>query len=76
MKNELIVMCVMLALAACTTPSTTLKNAKTGAVATCGGHDQASYAAGAIGYHVQKDKDEACVAKYKQQGYKVTETRE
>ncbi len=63
---------LLLGLAACTTPTTTLQNPKTGQVTTCGGSSGASWAGGAIGYHIQKGNDEDCVNNYKSQGFAVT----
>lgn len=63
-------------LAGCTTPMTTLKNPKTGQVATCGGSATGSWTGGAIGYHMQKDNDAGCVATYKKQGFKVIDRSE
>ena len=59
----------LFALAACTTPVTTLKHPKTHKVVNCGGHQEASVAGGAIGYQIQKDKDAECVAMHKKKGY-------
>jgi len=52
---------------------TTLKNSKTGQIATCGGSATGSWVGGAIGYHVQKDNDDDCVTTYSKQGFKVIE---
>lgn len=62
-------------LSGCATPVTTLKNPKTGQVATCGGGRTASMAGGMIGYGMQKDDDKVCVDAYKNQGFKVIETK-
>ena len=64
-----------LALTACATPLTTLKHPKTGQVATCGGDKTGSLAGGAIGYHIQKDSADACVANYQKQGFTVVDTQ-
>lgn len=58
-------------LAACATPTTTLKNEKTGQVVTCGGGTAGSIAGGMIGYNIQKSNDQDCVNNYKNQGFKV-----
>ena len=64
-----------LGLAACATPLTTLKHPKTGQIATCGGDKTGSLAGGAIGYHIQKDSADACVANYQKQGFTVVDTQ-
>lgn len=74
--KRLSLIAALVLLAACTTPMTTLKNPKTGQVATCGGSATGSWVGGAIGYHVQKDNDENCVSTYKKQGFKVIERKE
>lgn len=66
----------LFALAACTTPMTTLKNKKNGQVVTCGGSATGSFVGGAIGYHIQKDNEKECVDTYKKQGFDVIETKE
>lgn len=60
-------------LCGCTTPSTVLKNPQTEQIARCGGKTSGSLAGGAIGYHIQKDSDAACVQSYKDQGFEVVE---
>ena len=62
----------LLALSACATPITTLQNAKTKQVVTCGGDSTASMAGGLIGYNIQKSSDDDCVAAYQKQGFAVT----
>ena len=66
-----------LALTACATPVTTLKNPKTKQVVTCGGDSSASMAGGVIGSNIQKNSDEKCVNSYISQGFKVeSQTKE
>ncbi|WP_376095468.1 hypothetical protein ACE7GA_03105 [Roseomonas sp. CCTCC AB2023176] len=55
--------------AACTTPTTTLRNAATGQVVTCGGNTASSIAGGAIGYSIQRNADDRCVENYARQGF-------
>lgn len=62
---------ILLALAACTTPKTVLKNEHTGQVAICGGSAVGSLTGGVIGYHIQKSNDSDCVADYTAQGFKT-----
>ena len=59
------------ALAACTTPQTTLRNPTTGQVVTCGGNTASSVAGGAIGYSIQRGADNRCVESYVAQGFVV-----
>lgn len=67
---------LILALAACTTPMTTLKHPKTKQVVTCGGSATGSWVGGAVGYHMQKSNDGDCVSAYEKQGFKVIEVKE
>ncbi len=55
---------------ACATPSTILKNEKTGQIARCGGDASGSMMGGMIGYNIQKDNDEKCVREFEAQGFK------
>ena len=66
--KKLSLLVFVLLLGACTTPMTTLKNSKTGQIATCGGSATGSWVGGAIGYHVQKDNDDDCVTTYSKHG--------
>lgn len=59
----------VLALTACATPATVLKN-KEGGTVECGGNVMASVLFGRIGYEVQKSMDEDCVKDAKAKGYK------
>jgi uncharacterized lipoprotein YajG len=59
----------ILALAACTTPQTTLRNPATGQVVTCGGNTASSLAGGAVGYSIQRGADNRCVENYVAQGF-------
>jgi hypothetical protein len=61
---------LLLALSACATPRTVLKNERTGEIAQCGGQRGGSIAMGVIGYHIQKDLDEDCVKEQISKGYK------
>lgn len=76
MKKQLLAVTALFVVAACTTPMTTLKNPKTGQVATCGGSANGSFVGGAIGYHMQKSNDSDCVKTYETQGFKVIEVKE
>ena len=67
-----VILCV--ALSACTTPKTMLKNEKTGQVVDCGGSATGSMVGGVIGYHIQKSNDSDCVADYMDQGFKRIKT--
>lgn len=71
--KRIVITAAALALAACTTPTTTLKHPKTKQVATCGGNTSSSFAGGAIGYNMQKDADAECINTYKKQGFKVVQ---
>lgn len=73
LKKTLLITLSVFALAACSTPTTMLKHKKTGQVVQCGGSSGASWAGGAIGYEIQKDKDADCVKNYEKQGFKVIE---
>jgi len=61
----------LLCLTACATPTTVLKNDKTGEVVTCGGGTAGSIAGGMVGYSIQKSNDKECVEEYKSKGYKI-----
>jgi hypothetical protein len=67
----IVVTAIMLALAACATPVTTLKHPKTGQVVKCGGNVSSSVAGGMVGYSIQESNDEACVKDYKKLGFKI-----
>jgi hypothetical protein len=60
---------LLLALAACATPETILKNHDS--YVSCGGSSVGSVAGGMIGYGIQKEHDLQCVADYKAQGYVI-----
>jgi phage tail tape-measure protein len=60
---------LLLALSACTTPTTVLKNSKTGQVHVCGGSADGSMMGGYIGYQIQKANDEDCVKTFKAIGF-------
>ena len=64
---------LVLSLAACATPVTTLKNSKTGQVVTCGGERSGSAAGGMIGYNIQKKDADKCVNRYKRHGFHVVD---
>lgn len=61
-----------IALTGCATPTTTLKNPKTGQVARCGGGMSGSMLGGMIGHNIEKDNDAKCVREYEAQGFKRT----
>lgn len=63
-------------LVGCTTPTTVLKNPKTGQIATCGGSATGSMVGGVIGYHIQKSNDSDCVSNYMGEGFKRVHTEE
>lgn len=73
MNKKLIVIVAFSALAACSTPTTMLKNNKTGEIVTCGGGSGGSWAGGAIGYNIQKSNDKDCVIAYQKKGFKIIE---
>ena len=58
-----------MSLAACTTPSTMLRNPQTGQVVSCGGNTSSSLAGGLIGYSIQQGSDQKCVQDYAAQGF-------
>lgn len=68
-------MSILLLLAGCTTPRTMMQNPKTGDTAACGGNTSSSLQGGAIGYHIQKQRDAECVADLEARGYKVEEVK-
>lgn len=63
---------LIVSIAGCATPATTLKNDSTGQIARCGGDASGSMAGGVIGYNIQKGNDEKCVRDYEAQGFKRT----
>lgn len=65
-----IALTALLALTACTTPQTILRNEQ-GQTQICGGNVSSSLAGGVIGYHIQKANDEDCVKAYESQGFEV-----
>ena len=56
-------------LGGCTTPTTLLKNSKTGQVVTCGGGVGGSLLGGVAGYHIEEAMDKRCEADYMTQGF-------
>jgi hypothetical protein len=56
--------------AGCATPVAVMKNDATGQVARCGGDSSGFMAGGLIGYNVQRNNDDSCVADYEKQGFK------
>lgn len=56
-------------LAACETPTTTLRHPGTGQVATCGGNVSSSIAGGMIGYGIQQGSDQRCVDRWQALGF-------
>lgn len=71
----IVALAAMLFLTGCTTPRTMLKNPKTGETAACGGNLSSSLQGGAIGYHIQRQRDKECVADLEARGYKVEEVK-
>ncbi len=59
------ILLALIALSACTTPETVLKNDKTGQVTRCGGN--VAYAG--ILYPFMRQADEKCVSDYQAQGF-------
>lgn len=59
----------LLALAACETPTTTLRHPTTGQIATCGGNVSSSLAGGMIGYSIQQSSDAQCVQRWQAMGF-------
>lgn len=57
------------ALAACETPTTTLRHPTTGQIATCGGNISSSMAGGMIGYGMQQSSDQRCVDRWRNLGF-------
>jgi hypothetical protein len=55
--------------AGCATPITNLKNPTTGEVVKCGGGYAGSAAGGLVGYAIEMNGDDQCVAKYKSAGF-------
>jgi len=69
MKKSILIL--LLCLTACATPTTVLRNAKTGETATCGGGTAGSVAGGMVGYSIQKSNDKDCVNNYKSKGFTI-----
>ena len=63
--------CLVLLLAACSTPVTTMNNGSS--VVKCGGDNSASMLFGYAGYSYQRDQDWKCVRNYNAQGYNIVE---
>lgn len=71
MKKRLLIVCVLATVAAgCATPVTTLRHPRTGKVVQCGGGVGGSLAGGKIGYNIQKNHDDKCVAEHEAGGYR------
>lgn len=68
--RKIVMIACLLALSACATPVTTLKNTK-GETVSCGGGRTGSIIGGAIGASIEQSHDKKCVEAYKTQGYKV-----
>lgn len=75
MKKSLIVL-LAFGLMGCSTPTTYLKDPKTGKLESCGGGNSGSIMGGYLGYSIQKENDRACVQKLREQGYRVEQTEE
>lgn len=56
----------------CATPVTMMKNDATGQVVHCGGGTTGSVVGGAIGYSIEKSRDEQCVKDHEAKGFKKT----
>jgi hypothetical protein len=60
---------MMWSIAGCSTPQTTLRNARTKQIVTCGGGAGGSLSGGVIGYQIEKSKDSQCIENYISQGF-------
>lgn len=69
MKN-IFVASMVIALAACATPTTTLQNPQTGHSVTCGIKDKKDGVP--EGYSIEKPPERRCVEYYIEQGYDIT----
>ena len=65
-----------LALAACATPQTVLKNPKTEEIEVCGGSSTGSVLGGMIGKAIQEDNDRKCVKELKDNGFIIIKRQE
>ncbi|MEE9446090.1 MAG: hypothetical protein V3V19_10555 [Cocleimonas sp.] len=69
MRKSILLLSLLTFISACTTPSTMLKNKRTGQIVECGGTADGSLTGGMIGYSIQKSNDEKCVSRYLKQGF-------
>jgi len=69
MNKAALLIVVAFALTGCATPETYLKDPKTGQVVHCGGGTAGAWAGGMLGYSIEKNNDDQCVANYKAEGY-------
>jgi uncharacterized protein YcfJ len=69
MKKALLIVSLLTLITACTTPSTMLKNNRTGQIVECGGTATGSLTGGIIGHSIQKSNDKKCVSRYMKQGF-------
>lgn len=69
MSKAFVLLVVAVCIAGCVTPTTYLKNSQTGQVVQCGGGTAGSWLAGMVGYSIEKNNDDDCVASYKASGF-------
>jgi len=69
MNKALLALALLTLITACTTPSTMLKNKRTGQIVECGGTATGSLSGGLIGHSIQKSNDKKCVSRYQKQGF-------
>ena len=74
MRNFIMALTV-LTITGCATPFVTLHNDKTGDTQTCGGGTAGSIAGGMIGYSMQRNSDNECIAALKAKGYHVEDVK-
>ena len=75
MRN-IVLMTTMMALCACSTPTTVMKNDKTGQIVLIGGTATGSALGGFIGYDIQEASEKQQVNNYKQHGFHVEGVRQ
>ena len=69
MRRLFVLVLVASGLSGCATPITYLKNQSTGEIVHCGGGTTGSVVLGRLGYELQKNDDDRCVADYKAKGF-------
>ena len=67
--TRVLILMSALALSACATPVTVLKNPQTGQTATCGGGIGGSLLGGVAGYTIEQTYDRKCAAEFVASGY-------